>query len=690
MSPPLQHGTRPCASSSRNSPPHPDYPSKPVPDLPIQRLGITVTLRKQAIADTEQSSMLGCNLGSSIFPMTLFPIPPLSLIKLTNKAFYDVSNRKWLCYPEFFSIPDRVERVCAIASFFNRFTRVAWLLYEDKGHPLPCTPRRWYVLESSRLLADGSTVSSYGMALSEEVSGDLQWRDVLCDVQVEEDAANMSDALQRLTTGAAHVFATQEHRLYHLGLALAGDTYQLAYYDLAGRVLSGTFDVHMHSIFFARIIMGLTIPDKSYAGLDPSIILRDGRRFLKVCGHEYEILRTICINANIFGRGTISWRCRRADSDEDFVIKNAWVDEQSGESEGWFLKRARWIQGIPRLVDEEVVLRPDGEPCSTTRVRAVRKGKKSAVVPASIAPHQDLYLYTDALHCDISENNIMAHDTSNSSCRRGLLIDLDSAVIVSGTPKVGPVCGLRGTLPYLAIDVLQYPTLVERAPWHDLESFLYVLMIFCASYSGPSSTPRHGFNIRESPLGPWLTVDGNYKAQVMQSYDDDSFRVFLDQVFDPYFDDLKDVVCDLRKIITRPTDARPSHVDVMIVIDRHIRALRASQARATAAAKRAPGVANTKRSGRAKKKQSTVTPVPLPVPKVLSVVPRVMKKKSTTRPPPPPSTSFVTNDCDDNIAPVRARKNTRTFNERFQSNTQARMETGMAGATRAAKRRRLE
>ena len=120
---------QPRAFESQNSPPHPDYPSKTVPDLPIQRLWITVTLSKQAIADTEQSSMLGCNLGSSIFPMTLFPIPPLSLIKLTNKAFYDVSNRKWLCYPEFSSIPDRVERVCAIASFFNRFTRVAWLLY---------------------------------------------------------------------------------------------------------------------------------------------------------------------------------------------------------------------------------------------------------------------------------------------------------------------------------------------------------------------------------------------------------------------------------------------------------------------------------------------------------------------------------------------------------------------------------
>ncbi|KAL1755806.1 hypothetical protein FB107DRAFT_290612 [Schizophyllum commune] len=585
--------------------------------------------------------MLGCNIGPSIFPMTLFPIPPLSLIKLTNKAFYDVKDRKWLCYPEFSSIPDRVERVCAIASFFNRFTRVAWLLYKDKGHPLPCTPRRWYVLESSRLLADGSTVSSYGMALSEEVSGDLQWRDVLCDVQVEEDAANMSDALQRLTTGAAHVFATQEHRLYHLGLALAGDTFQLAYFDRAGRVLSGTFDVHMHSIFFARIIMGLTIPDKSYAGLDPSIILRDGRRFLKVCGHEYEILRTICVNANIFGRGTISWRCRRADSDEDFVIKNADFATK----------------------DELLQLMHD-----------------------AIQAHQDLYLYTDALHCDISENNIMARDTPNSSCRRGLLIDLDSAVVVSGTPKVGP-----GTLPYLAIDVLQYPTLVERAPWHDLESFLYVLMIFCASYSGPSNTPRHGFNIRESPLGPWLTGDGNYKAQVMQSYDDDSFRVFLDQVFDPYFDDLKDVVCDLRKIITRPKDARPSHVDVMIVIDRHIRALRAEQKRTAAAAKCPPAVVDSKRGGKAKRKRATAAAPAPPAPRpAASGKPRRMTTRSKAQAPTLRTSSPGSDPSDRTFVLTPPRRQTRAATKRAQSNKQAELGVGMAGATRAAKRRRME
>ncbi|KAL1729911.1 hypothetical protein EV714DRAFT_273238 [Schizophyllum commune] len=475
------------------------------------------------------------------------------MVKLTNRSFYAVDERKWLCYPDFSRFKDGVDRVDATAAFFNRFTRFCWIIYGDKHLSLPNVARRWSVTESPRLRSDGSIVTSYGMALAEDGRGDLQWRDVLCDVQIEDAAENMPDAIERLTTGAAQVFATQEHRLFHLGFALAGDTYQLAYFDRAGRVLSGTFDVHEHAVLFARIIMGLTLLDTSYAGLDPSIVLRDGQRFLEVCGDEYEILETICINTNLLGRGTVSWRCRRADSDEDFVIKN--VDFSSKDE-------------LLELIND------------------------------AIQAHKELYLWADALHCDISENNIMAHNPPNSSRRRGLLIDLDSAVFVSGKPKLGPACGLRGTLPYMAIDVLREPTLVERAPWHDLESFLYVLMILCASYSGPSNTFRRGFDIHKSPLGPWFSGDGNYKAEVMRYYDDAKFRAFLDEVFDPYFDDLKDVVCDLRNIITRPKDACPSHVDVMIVIGKHIRARQASQKREAAAARCPPAAVETKRIGR--------------------------------------------------------------------------------------------
>ncbi|KAL1689017.1 hypothetical protein GGG16DRAFT_126808 [Schizophyllum commune] len=483
------------------------------------------------------------------------------------------------------------------------------------------------------------------MALAEDGLGDLQWSETLCDVQIEEAAENMPDAIERLTTGAAQVFATQEHRLFHLGLALAGDTYQLAYFDRAGRVLSGIYNVHKHSVLFARFIMGLTLLDKSFAGLDPSVIFRDGRRFLEVCGLKYEILGTISINTNMLGRGR----------KENFVVKNVWVDEQTGHREGVFLKRARWITGIPTLAGEEVVSRPDGHPWATTWVREKHQGKGSAMIPSriprlvlrrlvlqpyarplrefsskdellellndAIEAHQQLYVDANALHCDISENNIMAHNPPHSKRRKGLLIDLDSAIHVSGKHKVGPMgyasvrvpASVDGTLPYMAIEVLRYPAFTERAPWHDLESFLYVLIILCASYSGPSNTPRRDFDIHKSPLGPWLIGDGKYKAEVMCRYADAEFRAFLDKVFDPYFDDLKDLVCNLRNIITRPRDKHPSHIDVMTTIDKHIRARRASQKLAEANAK-APAAIDKKSNAKAKRKPTPAPPATPPLP----------------------------------------------------------------------------
>ncbi|KAI4522710.1 hypothetical protein K525DRAFT_246559 [Schizophyllum commune Loenen D] len=668
--------------------------------------------------------MLAWHLGYVLFPANSLPIDPNAMVKLTDKSFYAVADRKWLCYPDFSRFKDDVDRADATATFFNRFTRFCWIIHGDKHISLPNVARRWSVTESPRLRSDGSIVTSYGMALAEDGRGDLQWRDVLCDVQIEDAAENMSNAIERLTTGAAQVFATQEHRLFHLGLALAGDTYQLAYFDRAGRVLSGTFDVHEHAALFARIIMGLTLLDTSYAGLDPSIVLRDGQRFLEVCGDEYEILETICINTNLLGRGTVSWRCRRADSDEDFVIKNVWVDEQTGDREGMFLKRARRIEGIPNLACEELVLGRDGQPCSTTRVRLSSQGKKSPIVPDSIArlvlrrlvlqpyarplrdfsskdellelmndaiqAHKELYLWADALHCDISENNIMARDLPNSSRRRGLLIDLDSAVVVSGKPKLGPACGLRGTLPYMAIDVLREPTLVERAPWHDLESFLYVLMILCASYSGPSNTYRRGFDIHKSRLGPWFSGDGDYKAEVMRYYDDAKFRAFLDEVFDPYFDDLKDVVCDLRNIITRPKDACPSHVDVMIVIGKHIRARQASQKRAAAAPQCPPAAVETKRSERAKRKRVTAAAPAPPAPRpAASGKSRRMTTRSKAQAPPRRTPSPASDDSERTVVLTPPRRQTRSATKRAQDTKPAEMDVGMAGATRAAKRRRM-
>ncbi|KAL1657760.1 hypothetical protein GGF50DRAFT_121514 [Schizophyllum commune] len=63
----------------------------------------------------------------------------------------------------------------------------------------------------------------------------------------------------------------------------------------------------------------------------------------------------------------------------------------------------------------------------------------------------------------------------------------------------------------------------------------------------------------------------------MFEYDDDAFRAFLDELFDPYLDDLKDLVVDLRRVITRTPPLRAGHDEVCEVFERHTEARAATR-----------------------------------------------------------------------------------------------------------------
>ncbi|KAL1729912.1 hypothetical protein EV714DRAFT_212023 [Schizophyllum commune] len=712
----VSHSSVPSGQSSMEL----AYPDTPFPPSPIHQLPLSIVLDEQVVTHTERSSSLAPSLANDLFPTTTFPISPNATVQLCDDAFYNLNDRRWLYYPERSKKADCVERAYATANFLNKLTRICWLLYRDNGHPLPGVPRRWSVTESPRLLADGSNAASCGIALVDAGSDDMQWSHILCDVQIESTSRNISIAVQKLTTGAAHVFATQEHRLSHLGLALAGDTYQFAYFDRAGRVLSPKLNVHKHSVHFARVIMGLTVLDRAYLGFDPSIIIRDGRRFLEVSKQEYEILETIHVTKNMLGRGTVCWRCRLPESEEDFVIKNVWADERNGHEEGALLKGVQKLLRVPRIRSDELVLRSDGKPYTTMRVRESRPGEKPTSVPIcvprlvlrrlvlrpyarplrdfaskdellrlmleAIQEHQLLYLYLHVLHGNISDEHIRAYERPASSDRRGILIDLAHTIPVRGNPATGIVSAQGGTLPFIACDILLCPRQVSPAPCHELESFLYVLMVICATCSGPSNTPRQGFDIRESPMAPWYISDGNRKADIMCTYKDVEFRAFLDSVFDPYFDDLKDLVCELRTVIMLQKDTHVTHVDVLNVLDKHLRDRQANQARLTTALKHAPKVADAKRTGNGRKRRAGPAPASSSTPDASAGAPPRMTTRAKSRAAPPRGPSPASDESDHTVVLTPPRRKTRASTKRAQSDKQA----GMARATRAAKRQRMD
>ncbi|KAL1741516.1 hypothetical protein HDZ31DRAFT_45287 [Schizophyllum fasciatum] len=567
---------------------------------------------KEAISGIEQTSVRICGIITyALFPDKDFPVAPSEFIGGLDGITYSIESLHWLMdYPSLDLLPGDRER--AMATFLNRFARLCWTAYSCLEEPLPDTPRQWVATCCPRIMPDGSVERVPGLALV-EAGIDAEWRATLCDVQMVPTEDRMSEAVYRLSTGAANIFERQEDRVYQVGLAIAGDMFQLVYHDRAGRVLSDVYSVHANPLHFVRIILGLTLLAKSYCGKDATIICRGEQRFVVVGRVEYKIVETLSVSRDVCGSGTICWRCRRDGIDEDFVIKNIWADTTRAHTEGELLQIAKSLDGVPDCLCEQPVLRPNGQPWTTTWLCDMiphaprRSGPKLALRRLVLQPyarpledfsdkdeflgafrdaivgkciiqmrsHQKLYDRFNTLHCDISENNIMLRPRSGQSRRQGLLIDLDLVRYPSHEQCLQSISAKaisQGTVPFMACDILQFSHRVRHGPWHDLESFLYVLMYMCVRYSGPSNTPRRNFDIRESPMAPWLAGDGDDKEKVMYRYEDEEFRAFLDSVFDPYFDDLKDLVVDLRATIMQTWNSWAHHHDVLQVLDRHLTA----------------------------------------------------------------------------------------------------------------------
>ncbi|KAL1673124.1 hypothetical protein EV122DRAFT_294410 [Schizophyllum commune] len=518
------------------------YPQSYLPERPTPCFLPTRVDASDIAALSKTAVQINGVIDLAVFPCNIFAFEPDAMVDNLEGSAYSFEKSQWILgYPSL------------------------------NLEPTPTTPRQWITTKSARLLSDGAVAEVPGLALV-EAGVETQWKDVWCDVQMVPTADRMAEAIDRLATGATHVFDEQQDRLHHVGLAIAGDTFQVAYYDRAGCVLSGAHGIHENPGLFIRVVMGLTLAGKPHDGKDDSIATRDGRRFVILGGLEYEILETLSSSLGVCGSGTICWRCRRSGSDEDFIVKNTWADKTLDHTEGELLTKASDVANIPKLVCEERVLRPDGQPWTTTSVRDLATGPerwsivsdlprlelrrivmRPCALPLShfsskvelvssvydaVSAHRALYTRHRILHCNVNEDNVMLQ--ASLPRRRGLLINFDRADCAG---DIHPVTLERpkASIPFTACDMLQVPRFEAHGVRHDLESFLYVIMLICTKYSGPSHCPRQDFDIRSSALGPWFNGDVARKVQVMFHYEDDEFRAFLDSIFDPYFDDLKDM-----------------------------------------------------------------------------------------------------------------------------------------------------
>jgi len=89
-----------------------------------------------------------------------------------------------------------------------------------------------------------------------------------------------------------------------------------------------------------------------------------------------------------------------------------------------------------------------------------------------VEAHRSLYQSAGILHHDISINNLMVERDNEA---KGVLIDLDLAILVNGEIDLHPRPAIRGTLPFVSVDLLADPPPCRHMYRHDLESFVFVL-----------------------------------------------------------------------------------------------------------------------------------------------------------------------------------------------------------------------
>ncbi|KAK7042389.1 hypothetical protein R3P38DRAFT_2511725 [Favolaschia claudopus] len=545
-------------------------------------------------------------LLSTLFPDACLPLPAAEILaKLSSGPSALYIDRKWRFCPDLAELDVEND----VADFFNHFGFLVENICADAGRPLP-KGRRWTAQFVHHGVENAPNVRKPDFFLGAE--GPLDWSNASNHGELKSsDSRECKDkALKQLLNGAYHIFSSQDNRRFVVSVALFAEQVQLYIFDRAGLVNTAPFHIHNDPEAFVRVWTALMFADPAVLGYDPTIVeTAPGVRHIEVEGRKYDIVgNALFISDVIRGRGTVCWRVRH--EGKDFVIKDTWADDSRPNTEAEILDIARslGVVGIPQVVASEIVdvggirgtdaLRSSLPPklykeeCAHIEKRlhrrlvltpfgrslytfSTRKELLSALRDA-IKAHQSLYDKAKILHRDISVYNILlvpssvnmssprpttpsldvvdasSSHTARPNLQRGLLIDVDYALVLSPTGERNTATAHRtGTLPFMAVEVLlKGEKLPQHLPRHDLESFLYVLIWICAHYAGPKGVVRQDFKIYHSSLKDWVngtSYENVGKSKGWSMVDDDAWEDVLSS-FAPYFEPLKTCATAWRKL----------------------------------------------------------------------------------------------------------------------------------------------
>ncbi|KAF5341214.1 hypothetical protein D9611_006102 [Ephemerocybe angulata] len=364
--------------------------------------------------------------------------------------------------------------------------------------------------------------------------------------EVKRDADANEAAADRLAVYNRQIFFHQLNRLFCRSLLLTETRVRLLHCDRSGAYKTTAVNIHDDPCTFVRLVLGLSSPHEAILGLDSTVqwTIKDGVKTAGTITTINESRKRVKYHLRmdephlvcrvVRSRGTVCWRARDK-TGKCIILKDAWrIDEQVPEYT--FLERAKGVRGVTQMFayedDREQTkrLRPEGfnfesnEFHNRTMSRVTMacygssldqftsQGQAIAALRDAIQGHWNL-LKAGIMHRDVSMDNILFGEVDVNDGPRGVLIDLDMAMAVSG-PTAGMLTDYRvGTHLYQSVSVLRHSdelaasANMPRDYLDDIESFFYVLCHLLYGFKGVDLPVPEAFT-GMATLAQWEDVLG--------------------------------------------------------------------------------------------------------------------------------------------------------------------------------------
>ncbi|KAF5341148.1 hypothetical protein D9611_006040 [Ephemerocybe angulata] len=375
------------------------------------------------------------------------------------------------------------------------------------------------------------------------VNGSIGFCNVSSVFDVKREADVTEADVDHLAVYNRQIFFEQLNRLFSRSLLLTETHVRLVHSDRSGTYKTTPLNIHDDPCTFVRLILGLSSQHEAILGIDTSVqwTVKGGRKVAgtistldglgKRVKYKLDMERSCIVAQTVRGRGTVCWHAKDREG-KAILVKDSWrTDAQVPEYT--FLERAKGVEGAVQMLafeDDRVQtknLRPasfdlgseDFYNRTMCRVTMVRYGlplyqftsQRQAIsaLRDAIQGHYNL-LKAGVLHRDIAMDNILFGEDGVASGWRGVLIDLDMAIVVQDPLYMMRPESPAGTHLYQSVSVLDIRKILSAVPHDhldDLESFYYVLCHLLYGYEGVGAPVANAFTGR-STLALWENLKG--------------------------------------------------------------------------------------------------------------------------------------------------------------------------------------